>query len=54
MDVMIKDTISSHEKTENLKKELAQHYSSDEFLKCQGMGDIVKKSLVMLLKDSRH
>ena len=51
---MIKDSISTDEKTEHLKKELAAHYKNDVFLKCRSMGEIVKKSLVMLLKDSKH
>jgi uncharacterized Fe-S cluster-containing radical SAM superfamily protein len=54
MDVMIKDTISTDEKTEHLRKELAKHYKTDVFLKCRSMGELVKKSLVMLLKDSKH
>lgn len=54
MDVMIKDSISTDEKTEHLKKELAAHYKNDVFLKCRSMGELVKKSLVMLLKDSKH
>ncbi len=54
LDVMVKDRISSKEKTEHLKKELAKHYKSDVFLKCHSMGELVKKSLVMLLKDGKH
>jgi hypothetical protein len=54
LDVMVKDEISSKEKTEHLKKELAKHYKNDVFLNCQSMGEVVKKSLALVLKSSKH
>jgi len=54
MDVIVQDEISSKEKTEHLKKELAKHYSNDGFLKCRSMGEIVKKSLALALKSGKQ
>ncbi|MBK6266668.1 hypothetical protein JKA74_16600 [Marivirga sp. S37H4] len=48
MKCMRKDTISIPEHVENLKKELAQHYSHDKFLECKSMGDVVAESLQYL------
>lgn len=45
LDVMILDTISLPHHTNQLKKELANHYRNNSFLQCRTMGDIVKKSL---------
>jgi hypothetical protein len=45
IDTMRSDTISSPEKIEQLKQELAQHHHSDEFLKCKNMGDLVRLNL---------
>ena len=49
MDVMVSDTISLPEHISSLKKELAAHYKNNDFLRCRSMGDIVKKSLELIL-----
>ncbi|WP_439880062.1 hypothetical protein ACSX1A_12935 [Pontibacter sp. MBLB2868] len=45
IDAMRSDTISTPEKVEQLKQELAQHHQSKEFLKCKCMGDLVRLNL---------
>lgn len=51
IDTMRKDTISSNEKTYQLKYELAGYHKNDEFLKCKTMGDVVRMQLkIALLK----
>ncbi len=45
LDSMSKDTISTPEKIEQLRAELAEHYQVPEFNNCISMGDIVKLSL---------
>lgn len=53
LDTMSKDNISTPEKILNLKTELAQHYKSDEFLKCKDMGAIVKMSLKEMIRKNK-
>ncbi len=54
IDLMIIDRISTPEKVNQLKKELADHFEDQSFLKCRNMGEIVKKNLkVTLLKPMR-
>jgi len=51
IDCMRKDTISTPDKIDQLKKELAEHHKADEFLKCKCMGDLVRLNLkIMLVK----
>lgn len=50
IDVMVVDEVSTSEKTEELKKQLAMHYGEKAFLKCKTMGEVVKKSLRLLLR----
>ena len=52
IDCMRKDTISTPEKIAQLKKELAEHHKSDEFLKCKCMGDLVRLHLKTILVKS--
>lgn len=49
-EAVIKDNISIPEKTEQLKQELAEHYKTKEFIKCENMGAVVRTSLRLLLK----
>ncbi|TAE36484.1 MAG: hypothetical protein EAZ70_11280 [Runella slithyformis] len=49
MNVMIKDRISLPQHTEQLKQELAKHYRNSSFLNCVSMGDIVQKSLDLVM-----
>lgn len=50
LDCMKKDTISTPEKVDQLKKELAANFNTGIFLKCQSMGDIVKTQLKFSLQ----
>lgn len=55
VDIMIKDRISTDEKVNQLKHELAEHFNDDSFLKCRNMGEILKKNMkVTLLKPMRN
>jgi hypothetical protein len=49
MEVMARDEISPNENTDQLKKELAQYYKNEAFLKCKSMGEIVWTSLEQVL-----
>lgn len=49
LDVMIKDQVSSDEKVNKLKEELAQHHNTDVFLNCTSMGEIVLTNIKLLL-----
>ncbi|TXK46817.1 hypothetical protein FVR03_10345 [Pontibacter qinzhouensis] len=54
VDCMRVDTISTPEKVEQLKKELAKHHKTDEFLKCNSMGDLVRLNIkTVLTRDAR-
>ena len=54
IDIMSHDKISTIEKVERLRTELAQHHQDQTFLKCKNMGEILKKNLkVTLLKPMR-
>lgn len=55
LDAMTQDTIAPKEHVERLKTELAEYFKDDSYLKCKGMGDIVKKNLKKtLLKPMRQ
>jgi len=47
---MIKDRISSDDKVEQLRKELAKHHNNDAFLDCSTMGDIVLTNIKLVLQ----
>jgi hypothetical protein len=47
---MRKDHISTPEKTEQLKKELAEWHEEPAFIKCSTAGDIVKMHLKEMLR----
>ncbi len=49
MSVMARDEIALPENTEQLKKELARWYKSDNFLKCKTMGEVVWASLEQVM-----
>ncbi|MCC9138177.1 hypothetical protein ACFSKU_00395 [Pontibacter silvestris] len=49
IDCMRSDTVSTPEKVKQLKQELAEHHKSDEFLKCNCMGDLVRLNLKTIL-----
>lgn len=50
MDSMVKESISSKENIEALRKELAEYYEFPKFLKCKNMGEILKLNLKMIVK----
>lgn len=49
IDIMCQDTISTPEKIENLKTELADHFKEISFLKAKTMGQVVKIQLKQIL-----
>jgi len=53
LDVMSKDTISTNEKTKQLKNELADFYQNEAFRKCKSMGELVKASLKQMIKKNK-
>ncbi len=50
LNIMSGDTISTKEKTIQLKEELAEHFEYKQFLKCNSMGDVVKQILRYTLR----
>lgn len=50
LNIMKKDIISTNEKTMQLKDELAEHFQSNQFLRCKTMGELVKQTLRQTLK----
>jgi len=52
LKVMTLDELSTHEKIENLKMELANHYKNQAFLDCKNMGEIMYTSLNLLVDGS--
>ncbi len=49
-DTMAGDRISSDKNVMSLKKELAEFYEEPDFHRCKNMGEVLKKSLLMLIK----
>lgn len=49
LNVMKMDQLSTQEKVDSLKQELAQHYQNDLFLQCENMGEIMQRSLNLLV-----
>ncbi|MEM9340861.1 MAG: hypothetical protein AAGA66_19155, partial [Bacteroidota bacterium] len=47
---MKQDRLSHPENTQKLRKELADFYEEDDFLRCESMGDLVAMSLEMLFR----
>ncbi|MFL5808217.1 MAG: hypothetical protein ACJ749_01770 [Flavisolibacter sp.] len=50
LNIMTKDTISTEEKRNQLRHELADHFQSKQLLRCKTMGDLVKQVLRHTLK----
>jgi hypothetical protein len=50
LDIMTQDSISSTEKTIQLKEELATYHNNPTFLKCKSQGDIVKTNMKYMLR----
>ncbi|MGB3468362.1 MAG: hypothetical protein WBA74_23965 [Cyclobacteriaceae bacterium] len=49
-DTMAEDRISKDAHVRTLKKELAEFYEEPDFLRCNNMGEVLKMSLLMLIK----
>lgn len=50
LNIMMKDKLSTDEKRNQLKEELAEHFQQKLFLRCRSMGDLVKQILRYTLK----
>ena len=50
LTVMAADELSTPEKIEQLKAELAQHHGSDRFDRCRTMGEVLQAHLALLLE----
>lgn len=50
LNIMARDTISTDEKKNQLKNELAAHFKNNQFLRCRTMGELVKQVLRHTLK----
>jgi hypothetical protein len=50
LNIMMKDKLSTDEKRDQLKEELAEHFQQKLFLRCRSMGDLVKQILRYTLK----
>ncbi|RNI31051.1 hypothetical protein [Rufibacter latericius] len=50
IDCMRRDTISSQEKVEQLREELARHHKVEEFRHCVSMGEIVRLQLKLMVR----
>ncbi len=50
LQTMEKDQLAPDANVEQLKRELASHYQSDEFLTCKSMGEILRKSLSLVVR----
>ena len=51
MDAMSKEVLSSDVNIESLRSDLATHYQDSAFEQCENMGQLVKQSLEMLVKN---
>jgi hypothetical protein len=52
LETMRTDVLSANDKVETLKKELAAHYSNEEFMNCTNMGCLVYNSLRLVVKEN--
>lgn len=50
LDIMSTDEISTHEKIEQLKRELNEHLHTEAFSRCKTMGQVVKRHLKQTLQ----
>lgn len=50
LNIMMKDKLSTDQKRDQLKEELAEHFQQKLFLRCRSMGDLVKQILRYTLK----
>ncbi|HEX6914192.1 MAG TPA: hypothetical protein VF145_03065 [Chitinophagaceae bacterium] len=52
LNIMSNDVLSTREKTDRLKHDLAEHFHTNSILRCKSMGDLVKQTLRHSLKKS--
>ncbi len=52
LNIMSNDVLSTTEKIDRLKHDLAEHFKTNSMLRCKSMGDIVKQTLRNSLKKS--
>lgn len=52
LNIMSNDVISTREKIDRLKHDLAEHFGTNAMLRCKSMGDIVKQTLRYSLRKS--
>jgi hypothetical protein len=52
LNIMSNDVISTHDKLNRLKHDLAEHFKTNAMLRCKSMGDVVKQTLRYSLKKS--
>ncbi len=50
MDIMADDVISTQQKVDQLKEELAKYFNAPGFMKCNSMGEVVKTNMKQLLR----
>lgn len=50
LNIMVADTISTEEKTKQLRQELSEFLHSKQILRCKSMGSVVKQTLRTVLK----
>lgn len=53
-DCMENEVLSKHEKVEQLKSELAEHFEDASFLECESMGEILRTRLFILLYNNKE
>lgn len=51
MEAMCDETLASKVNVKKLSQDLAHHYNDKDFLKCRNMGELVRQSLDMLVKN---
>ena len=50
LQTMEKDQLAPATNVDQLKNELAKHYQVDSFLQCKSMGELLRKSLSLVIK----
>jgi hypothetical protein len=51
MQVMVRDRIAPDEKVHQLRESLAEHFHSDNYLRCETMGELVRENLDYLRRN---
>lgn len=53
-DCLEQDTISTPEKVNQLKSELAEHFAEPAFMECSNMGEVLRTRLYIILYNNKH